>query len=64
MTIAAYQIVKKALLKKKAEIKASPAAAKRLLVESGLADVLANAPSLNPGKTSAIKKTRGKKVSA
>jgi hypothetical protein len=63
MTDTAYKIVKKALLKKKAEVKASPAAAKRFLEASGLADVLANAPARKSGKTVANKKA-GKKVSA
>ena len=44
MTTTAYQIVKKALLKKRAEVTASPAAAKKFLVESGLWDVLEDAP--------------------
>lgn len=44
MTTTAYQIVKKALLKKRAEVTASPAAARKFLVESGLWDVLEDAP--------------------
>jgi hypothetical protein len=64
MTDTAYQIVKKALLKKKAEVKASPAAAKKFLVASGLGDVLASAPSLKSGKAVATKKARSKKVPA
>jgi hypothetical protein len=44
VTTTAYQIVKKALLKKRAEVAASPAAAKKFLVESGLWDVLEDAP--------------------
>ncbi len=44
MTATSYQIVKKALLKKRAEVTASPAAAKKFLVESGLWDVLEDAP--------------------
>jgi|HubBroStandDraft_1064217.scaffolds.fasta_scaffold1485992_1 hypothetical protein len=64
MTDTAYQIVRKALLKKKAEVKASPAAAKRFLVASGLGDVLAGAPSLKSGKVVASKKGRSKNVPA
>lgn len=44
MTTTSYQIVKKALLKKRAEVTASPAAAKKFLVASGLWDVLEDAP--------------------
>jgi hypothetical protein len=44
VTTTAYQIVKKALVKKRAEVTASPAAAKKFLVESGLWDVLEDAP--------------------
>jgi hypothetical protein len=62
MTDTAYRIVKKALLKKKAEVKASPAAAKKFLVSSGLGDVLASAPSRKSGKTATTKKTSNKKV--
>ncbi|HET6252555.1 MAG TPA: hypothetical protein VFE32_00705 [Puia sp.] len=57
MTDTAFQIVKKALLKKKAEVKSSPAAAKRFLVASGLGDVLAEAPSLKSGKNVVSKKS-------
>jgi len=64
MTDTAYHIVKKAVLKKKAELKASPAAARKFLVASGLEDVLADAPSKKNGKAAAGKKSRGKKVPA
>jgi hypothetical protein len=64
MTDTAYRIVKKALLKKKAEVKASPAAAKKFLVASGLGDVLAGAPSRKSGKTATTKKAGNKRVPA
>jgi hypothetical protein len=64
MTDTAYQIVKKALLKKKAEVKASPAAAKKFLVASGLGDILASAPAQKNGKAVATKKANSKKVPA
>ncbi|TDW96034.1 hypothetical protein [Dinghuibacter silviterrae] len=64
MTDTAYQIVKKALLKKKAEVRVSPAAAKQFLLASGLGDILANAPSLKSGKSVATQKARGKKSPA
>jgi hypothetical protein len=61
MTTAEYYILKKALLKKKAEVRASPAAAKRLLTESGLWDVLEDAPvSVSPAKKVAAKKAAAK----
>lgn len=44
MTDTVYQIAKKALLKLKAEVKSSPAAGKKFLEDSGLGDVLENAP--------------------
>lgn len=57
MTTAVYHSLKKALLKKKAEVKASPAAAKKLLVESGLWEVLEDAPvPAVPVKKAAAKK--------
>jgi len=54
----AYHIVKKALLEKRAKVTASPAAAKRFLVKSGLWDVLEKAPGTSTGRksTSATKK--------
>jgi len=65
VTTTAYQIVKKALLKKKAEVTASPAAAKKFLVESGLWDVLENIP-VTPKRrkviTAAAMKSRAKKT--
>jgi hypothetical protein len=63
MTYASYKIVMKALRKKHAEVKASPAAAKKWIEESGLADIFANAPLIEKGKKPGRKKT-GKKVSA
>lgn len=58
MTTTAYHIVKKALLEKRAKVTASPAAAKRFLVESGLWDVLEKASGTPAGRksTSAAKK--------
>ena len=64
MTDAGYQIVKKVLLKKKAELKASPAAAKKFLIASGLEDILASAPEQKNGKAVAAKKNSNKKVSS
>jgi hypothetical protein len=65
VTTTAYQIVKKALLKKRAEVTASPAAAKKFLVESGLWDVLENIP-VTPKRrkviTAAAMKSRAKKT--
>ena len=64
MTTTAYQIVKKALLKKRAEVTASPAAAKKFLVESGLWDVLEDVPVTPKGRkasTVAAKKSGTKK---
>lgn len=64
MTAIAYQIVKKALLKKKAELKASPASAKKFLVDSGLGDVLKDAPVRKGGKAVVVKKASKKTASA
>lgn len=50
MTTAAYNIAKKALLKKTAEVKASPAAARKLLVSSGLWDLLDDVPPTKRAK--------------
>jgi hypothetical protein len=65
VTTIAYQIVKKALLKKRAEVTASPAAAKKFLVESGLWDVLEDAP-IDPKRrkavATAVKKSGAKKI--
>jgi hypothetical protein len=64
VTTKAYQIVKKALLKKRAEVTASPAAARNFLVKSGLWDVLEDAPiAPKRRKTTAAagKKSGGKK---
>jgi hypothetical protein len=60
MTDTAYQLVKKALLKKKQELKASPDAAKKFLEASGLADVLENA-AVKTRATGASGKKAGKK---
>ena len=63
-TTTAYQIVKKALLKKRAEVTASPAAAKKFLVESGLWDILEDVPVAPKGRiasTLASKKSGTKK---
>lgn len=65
MTTTAYQIVKKALLKKRAEVTASPAAAKKFLVESGLWDVLEDASAAlkrRKANTVAAKKPSAKKT--
>ncbi|PUZ30067.1 hypothetical protein GA0116948_10161 [Chitinophaga costaii] len=51
MTTAAYDIVKKELLKKKAQVKASPAAAKKVLVESGLWNLLKDDTTVKPPKS-------------
>ena len=64
MTTTAYQIVKRALLKKRAKVTASPAAAKKFLVESGLWDVLEDAPVVpkrQKASTAAAKKSGAKK---
>jgi hypothetical protein len=62
VTTAAYNIVMKALKKKRAELKASPAAAKKFLVDSGLGDVLENAPvRQRTNKAAAPKKAAVKK---
>ena len=63
MTTAAYNIVMKAIKKKKAELRASPAAAKKFLVDRGLGDVLENAPPLQRTK-GATKKAASKKPAA
>jgi len=65
VTTTAYQIVKKALLKKRAEVTASPAAAKKFLVESGLWDVLEDAsvaPKRRRATTVASKKSGARKT--
>ena len=64
MTTSAYDIVMKALKKKRAELKASPAAAKKFLVESGLGDVLENAPIRQRTKATAPKKAASKQSAA
>ena len=61
MTTSAYNIVMKALKKKRAELRASPAAAKKFLVDSGLGDVLENAPVRQHTKAAAPKKAASKK---
>ena len=60
MTTAAYNIVMKAIKKTRAEVRASPAAAKKFLVDRGLGDVLENAPALQRRKR-ATKKAASKK---
>jgi hypothetical protein len=65
VTTAAYNIVKKALQKKRAEVTATPAAAKKFLLESGLWDVLEDEPiatkrqkpTATASRTSGIKKS-------
>ncbi len=64
MTTTVYNSLKKALLKKKAEVKASPAAAKKLLVDSGLWDLLEDAPAPQPRKTPTAKKATSRKNAA
>jgi hypothetical protein len=64
MTTAAYNIVMKAIKKKKAELRASPAAAKKFLVDRGLGDVLENAPPLQRTKGALPKKATSKKSAA
>jgi hypothetical protein len=64
VTTTAYQIVKRALLKKRAEVTASPAAARKFLVESGLWDVLEDAPVVpkrQKASAAAAKKSVAKK---
>ena len=64
MTTTAYQIVKKALLKKRAEVTASPAAAEKFLVESGLWDILEETPVTSKrqkGTAGPATKSRAKK---
>jgi hypothetical protein len=63
MTTASYNIVMMELKKKKAELRASPAAAKKFLVDRGLGDVLENAPPLQRRKA-ASKKAAPKKTAA
>ena len=63
MTLAEYKIIMKAIRKKRAEVRASPAAAKKYLEESGLGDILENAPLIKSSKKPVRKKT-GKRVSA
>ena len=57
MTTTAYNIVMKALKKKRAELRASPAASKKFLIDRGLGDVLENAPLRKPAKKAASKKS-------
>jgi hypothetical protein len=64
MTTSAYNIVKKALLKKKAEVTASPTAAKKFLRQSGLWDVLKDVPADKSGKGTPAKKAAPKKKAA
>jgi hypothetical protein len=64
MTDTAYHLVKKALLKKKQEVKASPAAAKKFLEASGLADVLENAAVKTKAAGAPRKKAAKKKIAA
>jgi hypothetical protein len=63
MTTTAYNIVMKALKKKRAELRASPAAAKKFLVDRGLGDVLESAPPLQRRKA-ATKKAASTKSAA
>jgi hypothetical protein len=64
MTDTAYQLVKKALLKKRQEVKASPDAAKKFLEASGLADVLENAAVKTKTTGASRKKAAKKKILA
>jgi len=64
MTDTAYKRVKKALLRKKQEVKASPDAAKRFLEANGLADVLENAAVKTKITGASRKKAAKKKISA
>jgi hypothetical protein len=59
MTTANYKVIKKALLKKKAEVKASPAAAKKFLGDRGLGDILENADVI---KVVIAKKSKSKRI--
>ena len=61
MTTTAYNIVMKALKKKRAELRASPAASKKFLIDRGLGDVLENAPTRQRQKAAASKKAAPKK---
>jgi len=64
MTHASYKIVMKALRKKLAEVKTSPAAARKWIEESDcLTHILADATLIEKGKKPRRKKS-GKKVSA
>jgi len=53
----------KALKKKRAELRSSPAAAKKFLEDSGLGDVLENAPIRQRTKAVTSKKATSKKRS-
>ena len=64
MTTTAYDIVKKALLEKREKVTASPAAAKRFLVESGLWDVLEKAPATPTRRKSATATKKAVKKAA
>jgi hypothetical protein len=66
VTTTAYHIVKKALQKKRAEVTATPAAAKKFLVDSGLWDVLEDAPIVTKRKNATATSSRksGTKKSA
>jgi hypothetical protein len=64
VTTTTYNIVKKALLKKRAEVTASPAAAKRFLVKSGLWDVLEKAPANGSSQKGAFRAKKAAKKSA
>jgi hypothetical protein len=59
VTTANYKVIKKVLLKKKAEVRASPAAAKKFLEDSGLGDILENADVI---KVVIAKKSKNKKL--
>ena len=64
VTTTAYNIVKKALLKKRAEVTASPAAAKKFLVKSGLWDVLEKAPANGSSQKGVSRARKAAKKSA
>ncbi len=60
-----YNIVMKAIKKMRAELRASPAASKKFLVDRGLGDVLENAPLRKPAnKVASPKKAPSKKSAA
>lgn len=60
MTTSEYKIIMAAIRKKTAELKASPAAAKKFLIDNGLGDILENAPPIVRHK----KSTSGRKTTA